>query len=398
MYRTLLALSAIAALASGDPAFAQASAGNGAAPAPAAQPRNDYSKPETWLCRPGREDACIVDLTTTVVGADGKLSRETFTANPNAPIDCFYVYPTVSTDATPNSDMTADPAERNVVHQQFARFAAQCRTYAPLYRQVTLTALRAVIAGQPMKADLALGYNDVVDAWNHYLKHDNQGRGVVLIGHSQGSRMLDQLIAREIDGKPVQTQIVSALLIGSNITVQKGKDLGGSFKHTPLCRSAAQTGCVIAYVTFREDSPPPANSRFGRTLGDTMQVACTNPSALGGGSGELHAYLSARGRSVAGSGVEPKPWTTPEQPIDTVFVSAPGLLTGECVANEHGSYLAVKVHADPTDPRTDSIPGDVVSNGQIMKDWGLHLIDVNVAMGNLVEIVAQQAKAYTTKN
>ena len=35
------------------------------APAPA---KNDYSKPDTWLCRPGvSDDACAVDLTTTVV-------------------------------------------------------------------------------------------------------------------------------------------------------------------------------------------------------------------------------------------------------------------------------------------------------------------------------------------
>lgn len=396
MYRSLFAVSAIVVLTIGGPVLAQAPAGNGPAPAPAAQPRNDYSKPETWLCRPGRQDACSVDLSTTVVAADGKLTREEFKPNPDAPIDCFYVYPTVSTDATPNSDMTADPAELNVIHHQFARFASQCRTYAPLYRQVTLTALRAVIAGQPLKADLTLGYNDVVDAWNHYLQHDNQGRGVVLMGHSQGSRMLDQLISREIDGKPIQSQIVSALLIGSNVTVPKGKDVGGSFRHVPLCRAATQTGCAIAYVTFRENSPPPANSRFGKVMGDAMQVACTNPASLSGGAGELHAYLGAR-RSIVSSSGEPKPWTTPDQKIDTPFVSTPGLLAGECVVNEHGSYLSVKVNGDPSDARTDDIVGDVLNNGQVMKDWGLHLIDVNIAMGNLTQVVGQQAQAYTAK-
>src|SRR5215471_6973589 len=102
------------------------------------QQPNDYSDGKTWLCRPDRQDACIVDLATTVITGDGKLTRETWTGDPNAPIDCFYVYPTVSTDQTPNSDMNPDPAELNVVKQQFARFASKCRVYAPVYRQITL--------------------------------------------------------------------------------------------------------------------------------------------------------------------------------------------------------------------------------------------------------------------
>jgi hypothetical protein len=363
----------------------------------AAQAKNDYSKAESWLCRPGREDACAVDLTTTVVAANGKLTQEKWMANPKAPIDCFYVYPTVSLDATPNSDMNAGPEEKNVIRAQFARFGSQCRVFAPLYRQITLTALRAGMAGKPMAGmDRAVGYNDVVDAWKHYLANDNQGRGVVLIGHSQGSGVLTQLIRNEIDGKPIQERIVSAMLLGTNVVVPKGKDVGGSFQSMPLCRAANQTGCVIAYVTFRANVPPPANSRFGRVAGEDRVAACVNPAALGGGSGELRAYLSAR-RTSTSSAAEPPPWVTPAQPINTPFVSVPGLLTAECVSNEKGSYLAVTVRGNPEDPRADDIAGDVVTGGQVQADWGLHLIDVQVAMGNLVDIVGQQAKAYLAK-
>lgn len=357
--------------------------------------KNDYSKGESWLCRPGRQDACTVDLTTTVVAANGKLTQEKFTANPNAPIDCFYVYPTVSNDPTPNSDMNAGPEELSVIKQQFARFGSQCRLYAPLYRQVTLTALRSAIAGKPMTVDRALGYNDVVEAWKYYLEHDNQGRGVVLIGHSQGSGVLTQLIKNEIDGKPVQEHLISAMLLGTSLPVPKGKDVGSAFQHIPLCHSASQTGCVIAYATFRANVPPPANSRFGRVTGTDMMAACVNPAALGGGKGELHAYLSAS-RGIVSSAAEPKAWVTPEQPIKTPFVSVPGLLTAECVSNDKGSYLAVTVHGNPEDPRTDDIVGDVMVNGQVQADWGLHLIDANIAMGNLVGIVHEQARAYTT--
>jgi len=373
----------------GASAFAQSSPPSSSAPAV------DYSKGETWLCKPGRKDSCAVDLSTTVVAADGKLTREEFKANPQAAIDCFYVYPTVSRDTTPNSDLNAGPEEHGVVRAQFARFGSQCKLYAPLYRQLTLTALRAAMSGQPLTADRAMAYGDVAAAWRYYLEHDNKGRGVVLIGHSQGSGMLTQLIKNEIDGKPIQSQIVSALLLGTNVAVPKGKDVGGAFQSVPLCKSASQLGCVITYVSFRSDSPPPANSRFGRVPDAGMVAGCVNPAALTG-SKALHAYLSAGPNGVSSSSADPKPWVAGKT-VETPFVSVPGLLSGECVSNDSGSYLSVKVNADPSDPRTDEIVGDVMDQGQVRKEWGLHLIDVHVAMGDLVEIVGQQAKAYAKK-
>lgn len=377
----------------GATALAQSSAPESTPPA-----ANDYSKAATWLCRPGRKDSCAVDLSTTIVAADGKLTKEAFKANPNAPIDCFYVYPTVSNDPTPNSDMNAGPEEHSVIRAQFARFASQCKLYAPLYRQVTLKALRAAMAGGGGPApDRKLGYDDVLAAWQYYLKNDNKGRGVVLIGHSQGSGVLTQLIKSEIDGKPIQSQIISALLLGTNVAVPKGQDVGGSFQHMPLCRSASQLGCVISYVSFRADAPPPANSRFGRVPNEGMTAACVNPAALKGGKGELHAYLSSGANGVSTSSAPPKPWVSTGQSIDTPFVSVPGLLTGECVSNDAGSYLAITTNANPADPRTDEISGDVVANGQVLKDWGLHLIDANATMGNLIDVVAQQSKAYLKK-
>ena len=359
---------------------------------------NDYADGKTWLCRPGRQDACAIDHTTTVVAADGKLSKETWAADPNAPIDCFYVYPTISTDPTPNSDMNADPAELNVIKQQFARFASKCKPYAPLYRQVTLAGLRRMLApGATVTLDQGLQYDDVKDAWNSYLKNDNKGRGVVLVAHSQGSFILNRLIHDEIDGKPIQSKLVSAILLGTTLAVPKGKDVGGSFQHVPLCHSAAQTGCVITFASFRSTVPPPANTLFGRVPDAAMAAACTNPAALAGGSGELRAYLDRTGRTIT-SNTPGKPWVTPEQPIETPWVSVPGLLTAKCAANENASgYLEVTVHGDPADPRVDDIVGDIGVGPNVLANWGLHLIDVNLVMGNLLDIVAQQTKAYLKK-
>jgi hypothetical protein len=337
-----------------------------------------------------------VDLTTTVVAADGTLTREAWNAGPSAPIDCFYVYPTVSTDPAVNSDMSADPAELNVVRQQFARFGSVCRLYAPLYRQVTLAGLRREMAGGARATlDRGLAYDDVRDAWRYYLDHDNQGRGVVLVGHSQGSYILAALMRQEIDGKPIQSRLVSAILLGTTIAVPRGKDVGGAFQSIPLCRAATQTGCVIVYASFRSTVPPPADTLFGHVDEAGMEAACTNPAALGGtAAGELHSYLAADGRTITGR-IPVQPWAAGKT-VDTPWVSVPGLLTARCATNEHATYLEITVHGDPADPRVDQITGDI-GGARPAPTWGLHLIDVNLAMGNLVDIVSAEAAAYGAK-
>jgi hypothetical protein len=368
-----------------------------AAPAAAAAAKpNDYTDPANWLCRPGRADACAADESATVVRADGGESVENWTADAGAPIDCFYVYPTVSTEPTPNSDMIPGPGEMRVVQGQIERFAAKCRVYAPMYRQVTLAALTSFLIGKPVVADRALAYDDVRDAWNEYLAHDNHGRGVVLVGHSQGSLVLTALIQNEIEGKPVEKQIVSAILAGTALQVPAGKDVGGDFKHMPLCRGTTQTDCAITFASFRASVPPPSDSRFGKGHADGMAAACVNPASLAGGKGDLKAYLPSD--RVGLSPQPPVEWVKGQKNPATPFVTPPGLLTGECVSNEHGSYLAITVNADPKDPRADDIIGDVVLGGQVQANWGLHLIDMNLTMGNLLDVVDAQSKAWLAAN
>jgi hypothetical protein len=359
----------------------------------AAPPKNDYGDKRNWLCLPGRaHDSCSADQRATNISANGTTTPEAFKIDPKAKIDCFYVYPTVSLQPSGNADMTAGPEEQSIIAQQFARFGSVCRTYAPLYRQVTLIALRAAMMGKPIPVNRELGYGDVLDAWNYYLAHDNHGRGVVLIGHSQGSGVLIQLIKNEIDGKPVQHRVLSAILMGARLAVPAGGVVGGDFKSMPLCQSPSQTQCVITYASFRADVPPPANTRFGKVPGNGMVAACANPASLAGGSGELHSYMTTSG-TFNGIPLAPDPWVKGKT-IDTPFVSVPGLLSAECTSTADGSYLAITVHPDPNGLRANQIAGDVVVDGKVQADWGLHLIDANLAMGNLIEIVRAETKSY----
>jgi hypothetical protein len=308
------------------------------------------------------------------------------------------VYPTVSLDLAGNAPMKIGKQQIAVIGQQFARFASACRPFAPLYRQVTLTALRASFKGQSMNVDRVLPYNDVKDAWDYYLAHDNHGRGVALIGHSQGSGMLAELAAKEIDGKPIQGRILSIILAGYRLQVPVGRDVGGDFKSIPLCHSADQLGCVINFASFRANSPPPANAQlFGASAGPGLQAACVNPAALGGGTGELRAYLASGTEPPIVDSMPPGPWTRPPKPISTPFVEVPGLLSAECRNDGTHSYLAVTIHPTLGGARTEVITGDVVIDGRVLEDWGLHVIDMNLAMGNLIEIVREEGRAYLSK-
>jgi hypothetical protein len=350
----------------------------------------DYSNPHTWACRPDRPAACDVDLSTTVIGRDGRPTVERAPLNPKAPVDCFYVYPTVSTDTTTLSDLVPDAAERNVVRLQLARFGTKCRLFAPMYRQLTLAAMgRLHAAGNESPDFLGAGYEDVRAAWRHYLAHDNGNRGVVLIGHSQGTSILTELIRREIDGRPVQARIVSALLIGGpgGVLVPRGRDVGGTFAHMPLCRAATQVGCIVAYSAFRNTAPPAANTAFGKSADSTLVAACTNPAALGGGEGALHGYFDAGGGTALPLGPT-DPWTIGGRPIATPMVRVAGLLKAQCRSNAFATYLEVAVERGPGSPASRDIQGDFV------EPLGLHLVDMEVAMGNLVDLVGQQARRY----
>ncbi len=347
-----------------------------------------YADPAKWLCLPGRDDACTQDMTTTVVQADGRTSREMFRPQRNPPVDCFYVYPTLSLDAAGNADWQAGPEESRVLEQQIVRFKDVCRVFVPQYRQITLAGTTGKYG--PIAPLYSLAVGDVYQAWGYYLAHHNRGRGVILIGHSQGSRMLTDLIKNKIDGQPSQARVVAAYLNGTSIEVPQGQQVGGTFKHMPLCRTASQTGCVVAYRSFRETLPP-INS-YAATSTPGMEIACVNPAAPGGGKAPLHAYLSTRPMMNG-----PKPQFVNGKQVTTPFASVPGLLTAECTSNEKGQYLAIRIKADPADPRTDDITGDIYAGDAINPAMGLHLIDINLTMGNLLQLARSQSGAWLAR-
>jgi Protein of unknown function (DUF3089) len=340
-----------------------------------------------WLCKPGlAKNPCLAPLTTTPIEPGGPAGVERVRRARRPKVDCFYVYPTVSGQPTVNANREIEAEQRAVARHQASRFSQVCRPFAPVYRQVTLAAVQDP-AGIPAAA-ARLAYRDVRAAWREYLRRYNRGRGVVLISHSQGTYLLRELVAREIDRDPaVRRRLVSALLTGGDVLVRKGRPAGGDFRNVPACRRASQTGCVVAYSLFSE--APPADAHFARAGtgfpgagGDPskVEVLCTNPAALRGGPARLRTLFHT----------EPFPGllglVTGDPPqADTPWVALPARYSARCRNEGGASWLHVT--PVPGDPRPAVSP-------TLGPAWGLHLYDMNLPLGDLVELVRRQAVAY----
>jgi len=369
--------SVVAALAPGQPA-----APSQAVPAP------DYAIESSWLCLPGRTDVCSTPLRTTALNANGYGSVGRSAVAKKPAIDCFYVYPTVSADKGLNSDL-AVKEEIAAAQSQFARFASVCRTFAPKYRQMTLGAVAAAAAGTDVTAAGELAYSDIASAWKNYLARHNKGRPFVLVGHSQGSLMIQELVKREIEGKPVAKQLVRAIIPGFNVLVPQGKLVGGTFKKTPLCSKPNERGCVMSWVSFREKNAPPEGAMFGWAPAPGLTVGCTNPARPGSTGWEtLDSYWNTRASyPVPGGAIA---WSTEGAP-PTQFVRTEGLVAGKCVNDGRRGYLALRTIQTPGGKRTNRIGGEVGMAGLFLPGWGMHLADLSAAQGDLVRQVGESA-------
>lgn len=348
-----------------------------------------------WLCRPGlASNPCQGDQTTTYFESDGSSRVAKPEVPDKPPVDCFYVYPTVSNQPGLNATQTADPEVRSIAVFQAQRFSTVCRVFSPLYSQVT--AAGVTLAGQTHDTSgYTTAYGDVREAWQEYLKRDNDGRGVVLVGHSQGSRLLRALIRKEIDPKQeVRDRLVSAVIPGANATVAKGRTVGGDFSNIPACELRAQIRCVISYSTFNDT--PPSNARFGRTdtdpvggalglpTGPEVEVMCVDPARLSGTDGNLDSLVPSE---AFAPGVIAllllQLYGGPPPSADTPWLQPRDHYRGRCTTSNGANVLMLSpvAGARKLTPSPDST-------------WGTHLVDLNIAMENLLAVVRSETKAW----
>jgi hypothetical protein len=337
-----------------------------------------------WLCRPGKQhhNPCRGGQSTAMISPSGDVIGEKDSKSAGRKrIDCFYVYPTVSDQQRPNATLHIDPEERSIALYQASRYSPLCRVYAPMYRQLTLKQILDPSSVTEHMREVA--YNSALRAWKTYLRKYNDGRGVVLIGHSQGSFILRELMSNEIDpSRRLRHRLVSAILLGGNVTVANGSDTGGDFNHVRACHSRFQLHCVMAFSAF--DETPPADAIFGRTSEAGLHVLCTNPAALGGGSADLRTiYPSKPFAPDTTIGAATRAVGLPVINTDARYIQANGAYSGQC--SSAGGAHVLRIHGNDGAPDLRPVPNAA---------WGLHLADANIALGNLVGVVRHEIRSY----
>jgi hypothetical protein len=336
-----------------------------------------YRDQNRWLCLPGRPDTCGGDLTATEIRGDGTHGIVEHARATSTDTDCFYIYPTVdeSLFTAHNSDDFSDLEPMAFVARAQAQLFTQvCSLYVPLYRQINIgTYLRPEAQRE---RGLQVAFSDIADAFLHYMANYNQGRKIVLLGHSQGADMVRRLIVRFFEDDPtMRERLLLAVALGGELEAPIGRTTGGSFRNVPYCTRDDEIGCIVAYRSHREWSDTPSLQHVPRG----HRAVCVNPGEVReeGARAPLRAYFP---RLDALRGLDG---------VKTPYVFYRDLYTARCVDGPDGKRtLEIAETDEPGGMRTSPIDLSAWRWGTRM---GTHGLDFQFAQGNLIEMVRKRA-------
>ncbi len=208
----------------------------------------DFKQIESWAAHPSKQD--MAD------SLPKNLPQELILKEQN--VDIFYIYPTsyLKKENRPNQWNAAiddfelnKTTETSSILNQASVFNGLGRIFAPRYRQAHLWSFfENPDIGNGKKA-LQLAYSDVKEAFEYYLKNENNGRPIIIAGHSQGSLHGKLLLQEFFDGKPLQNKLIMAYLPGMSIKSTE-------FKYLQSSKNAFDVGVWASWNTFSADFEP----------------------------------------------------------------------------------------------------------------------------------------------
>ncbi len=201
----------------------------------------NYDLSENWAALPNMLDAA--DQVPENVGLSDNQKES------NA--DVFYIHPTtfykIGNAEIKNKALNRF-TDKTAIKSQATVFNGSAKVYAPRYRQAALHNFFRKKEDRSNEA-FNIAYSDVKNAFEYYLKHYNEGRPIIIAGHSQGSMHAKRLLKEFFDAKPLMKQLIAAYLVGYVVEER-------TYIAIPVCDSATQTGCIISYNTFGWEAQP----------------------------------------------------------------------------------------------------------------------------------------------
>lgn len=205
----------------------------------------DYSSINNWASHPWKKDF-----------GDSVPAPLRNTYNPDtSKADVFFIHPTTYTEdgrlfgwnaPVDNATLNQQTDEGTILFQATI-FNEAGRLFAPRYQQAHIDAY-FTIGGQGTQA-LNNAYEDVKAAFQYYLEHYNNGRPIIIASHSQGSTHSQRLVKEFFDGKPLQSKLVAAYIIGMDVNPNQ-------YASIKECKTPTQSGCICSWRTYEKGFVP----------------------------------------------------------------------------------------------------------------------------------------------
>ena len=155
-----------------------------------------------------------------------------------------------------NSDVT-DSKQNNTVRNIAIKYQASAwanagKIYSPLYRQVHYRSFYEPFTSNGGRDAGKIAYDDIRRAFIFYLENLNNGRPIIIAGHSQGAYHCKTLLKEFFDGKDLQNQLIAAYIPGTRVDINE-------FKTIHALKKPDDIKGYLSWNTFRINKKPKKN-------------------------------------------------------------------------------------------------------------------------------------------
>jgi pimeloyl-ACP methyl ester carboxylesterase len=351
-----------------------------------APPAPDYDNAYFWVAHPDKNDTS--DLVPTALSTRDDLTDKA--------VDVFFVHSTGFVGPGGwNSTMESKNSEAQSIEYMLSSMASIfngcCNIYAPHYREANIQSFMPEKFESGTHA-LDLAYQDVAEAFEYYLKHFNQGRPFIVVGHSQGTTHALRLLEKKVDNTPLFKQLVAAYVVGYWMPKDK---FSRGFEQILPCIEASQTGCIVSYDTYGQDGQldtmVPHWYKTGWESsqlddGSTKPTLCVNPLSWTDSLDKVNkiAHLGAM------------PVEFKRTPVNMLLANNPGFFFQELPELTSELTWAQCMQ----DGRLEIMPqaNNVFSNHLDQPNKSYHVLDFSLFYGNIRQNAIQRVKQFMLVN